>query len=51
MTAVGLGQHGFEATGPGSILSRAKYFHNCTDIFQEFHSIGSPGTGGRTTGF
>ena len=32
MSAVGLGQQGSEATGPGSSLSHAKYFYDFTDI-------------------
>ena len=51
MTAVGLEQHGFEATGPDSSLSRALYFNDFTEICQKFHSYGSNGTGGRTAGF
>ena len=51
MTAAGLGQQGSDAKGPGSSLSRAKYFYDFTDICQKFHCNGSHGTGGRTTGF
>ena len=47
MTAVGLGQQGSQAVGPGS----AKYFHDFTDNCQKFHSNGSHGTVGETTGF
>ena len=32
MTAVASGQQGSEATGPGSSLCRAKYFHDFTDM-------------------
>ena len=39
------------ALGPGSSLCRAKYFYDFTDICQIFHSNGSHGTVGRTTGF
>ena len=51
MTAVGLGQQGFQAVGPGSSLCRAKYFHDFADFCQKFHSNGSHGTVSRTTGF
>ena len=51
MTAVGLGQHGSPAEGPGPSLCRAKYFHDFTGICQKFYSNGSHGTVGRTTGF
>ena len=51
MTAVGLGQQGSEATGPGSSFCRAKYFYDFTDIRQKFHSNGSHGTVSRITGF
>ena len=51
MTAVGLGQQGSQAVGPGSSLCRAKYLYDFTDICQKFHSNGSQGTVGRTTGF
>ena len=36
MTAVGLGQQGSQAVGPGSSLCRAKYFFDFTDICQKF---------------
>ena len=51
MTAVGLGQHGSPAEGPGPSLCRGKYFHDLTGICQKFHSNGSHRTVGRTTGF
>ena len=51
MAAVGLGQQGSEATGPGSTLSRAKYFYHFTKVCQKFHLKASHGTGGKTTGF
>ena len=51
MTAVGLGQQGSEATGPGSSLSCAKCFYDVIDICQKFHSNGSHGTMSGTTGF
>ena len=51
MTAVGLGQHGSPAEGPGPSLCRAKYFHDFTGICQKFHSNGSHGTVCRTTRF
>ena len=51
MTAVGLGQHGSPAEGPGPSFCRAKYFYDFTGICQKFHSKGSHGTVGRTTGF
>ena len=41
MTAVGLGQHGSPAEGPGPSLYRGKYFHDFTGICQKFHSNGS----------
>ena len=51
MTAVRLGQQSFQAVGSGSSLCRAKYFYDFIDICQNFHSNGSDGTVGRTTGF
>ena len=48
MTAVGLGQQGFQALGPGSSLSRAKELNDFTDICQKLHSNDSHGTVGRT---
>ena len=51
MTAVVLGQEGFQAVGPGSSLYRAKYLNDFTDICQKFHSNGSHSIGGWTTGF
>ena len=51
MTAVGLGQHGSPAECQGPSLCRAKYFYDFTGICQKFHSNGSNGTVGRTTGF
>ena len=51
MTAVGLGEHGSPAAGPGPSLCRAKYFYDFTGICQKFHSNGYHGTVGRTTGF
>ena len=54
MTAVGLGQQGSQAVGPGSSLCRAKYVYDFTDNFQKFHSFHSNGFHGtmrRTTGF
>ena len=34
MTAVGLGQQGSEAVGPGSSLCRANYFYDITEFCQ-----------------
>ena len=31
-----VGQQGSESVGPGSSLCRTNYFHDFTDIFQEF---------------
>ena len=36
MTAVGLGQQGSEAVGPGLSLCRAKNFYDFTDFCQRF---------------
>ena len=44
MTAVGLGQQGFQAVGPGASLCRFIFFHDFNDICQELHSNGSHGT-------
>ena len=51
MTAVGLEQKGSQAIGPGSSLCRAKYFYDFADVCHKFHSNGSYGTVGKTTGF
>ena len=51
MTSPGLGQQGSKAVGPGSNLCRVRYFYDFTDICRKFHSNGSHGTMGRTTGF
>ena len=51
MTAVGLGQHGSPAAGPGPSLCRAKYFYDFTGICQKLLSNGYHGTVVRTTGF
>ena len=44
MTAVGLGQQGSQAVGPGSSLCRAKYFYDFTDFCPEISETlkGSP---------
>ena len=45
MTAVGLGQQGSEAMGPGSNLCRVRYLLDFTDICRKFHFNGFHGTG------
>ena len=47
----GLGQHEFQALGPGSSVCRAKYYYDFAGFRQNFHSCGSHGNLGRTTGF
>ena len=39
MTAVGLGQQGSQAVGPGSSHCPAKYFYDFTDICEKFQWI------------
>ena len=39
MSAVGLGQQGSEAVGPGSNLYRVKYFNDFTEISQNFPKL------------
>ena len=51
MTAVWLGQQGYQAVGSGSSLCRANYFYDFAHFCQKFHSNGSHGTVGKTTRF